>query len=238
MAEFDERCPPSIMELLPDGKGSVWQEPQGAHGRRLVAVPGADVRRWQDRPRFEDWPVVAALWQRLPGQVGLRPMAPDPGTGTADAFDDVSAAPVACWRPHPPRIAAHSVTTESETGPNDLQSFSAGGEPGVGAAASITGAFAVAGGAVDEEAPIGAEPWEVQVESSAVGAGWPGHGCVSRSVKDLGEADGDRWAVGFAGDQGLWVVGEVLVDVAEPDALGGLCLGDGLNGLRPAEAGQ
>ncbi|MEU2913483.1 hypothetical protein ACWCQ0_41785 [Streptomyces massasporeus] len=61
---------------------------------------------------------------------------------------------------------------------------------------------------------------------------------MSRSVKDLGEADGDRWAVGFAGDQGLGVVGEVLVEVAERDALGGLCLGDGLNGPRSAEAGQ
>ncbi|MFD5098332.1 hypothetical protein [Streptomyces albidochromogenes] len=42
--------------------------------------------------------------------------------------------------------------------------------------------------------------------------------------------------MGFAGDQGLGVVSEVLVEVAERDAPGGLCLGDGANGLRSVEA--
>ncbi|AIA07799.1 hypothetical protein DC74_7377 [Streptomyces noursei] len=103
MAEFDERCPRSSMELFPDGKGSVSHEPQGAHGRGHMTVPGADVRRWRSRPGFEDWPVVAALWQKLPGQVTLRPAALAPGAGTADAFDKVSVAPGTCW--HPPRPA-------------------------------------------------------------------------------------------------------------------------------------
>lgn len=102
MAEFDERCPRSSMELFPDGKGSVSQEPQGARGRRFVTVPGADVRRWQGRPGFGDWPVVSALWQRVPGPVTLRPAPLDPGAGTENACDDVSVPPASCWRPPQP----------------------------------------------------------------------------------------------------------------------------------------
>ncbi|MEU2835281.1 hypothetical protein ABZ667_43025 [Streptomyces lavendulae] len=61
---------------------------------------------------------------------------------------------------------------------------------------------------------------------------------MSRSVQDLGEADDDRWAVGFAGDEGLGVFGEVLVEVSERDALGGACFGDGLACLCPVQVGQ
>ncbi|MEV0962211.1 hypothetical protein AB0J25_06270 [Streptomyces sp. NPDC049910] len=102
MAEFDERCPRSSMELLPDGKGSVSEEPQGERGRRLVTVPGADVPRGQGRPGFGDWPVVSALWRRLPGQVTFRQAGLAPGAGTTGACDDTSDAPVTCWRPPQP----------------------------------------------------------------------------------------------------------------------------------------
>ncbi|MFI8825658.1 DUF4241 domain-containing protein [Streptomyces sp. NPDC053431] len=94
MAEFAEDCPRFTTELFPDGKGSCSQEPQGAHGRRLVTVPGADVQRWRDRPRFEDWPVFAAVRRGLPEPVVLRPAALASGTDRTT--------PATCWRPPRP----------------------------------------------------------------------------------------------------------------------------------------
>ncbi|MFE5959030.1 DUF4241 domain-containing protein [Streptomyces rubiginosohelvolus] len=98
MAEFDDECPHSAMELFPDGKGSITQEPQGARGRKLVTVPAAGTRRWQARPGFEDWPVVSALWLRVPEPVGLQAAALASDAGTSDA----SEFPATCWRPPRP----------------------------------------------------------------------------------------------------------------------------------------
>ncbi|MEU9865550.1 DUF4241 domain-containing protein [Streptomyces sp. NPDC047971] len=113
-AEFDDECPRFERELFPDGRGSVTQEPRGARGTMLVTVPGADVQRWQARPGFDAWPVVAALWERLPGPVALRAAELPPNEGapetaetaeTAEAAETAGGAcdaPAACWRPPRP----------------------------------------------------------------------------------------------------------------------------------------
>ncbi len=100
MAEFHDECPRSAMELFPDGRGSITQEPQGERGRTLVTVPEADTRRWQVRPGFEDWPVFAARRRRLPGPVALQAAAL--GSGAAETSGDASEAPATCWRPPRP----------------------------------------------------------------------------------------------------------------------------------------
>ncbi|MCL6735934.1 DUF4241 domain-containing protein [Streptomyces neyagawaensis] len=100
MAEFDDECPRSVVELFPDGRGSITEAPRGERGRRLVTVPDADTRRWQDRPGFEDWPVAAARWRGLPGPVELQAAALD--SGTVETPRDASEAPATCWRPPRP----------------------------------------------------------------------------------------------------------------------------------------
>ncbi|OEJ97424.1 DUF4241 domain-containing protein [Streptomyces thermolilacinus] len=103
MAEFDDECPRSSVELFPDGTGSVSEEPRGARGGMLVTSPDAGARRWQVRPGFEDWPVVAALWTRVPGPVVLRATAPVSDTAASDtAASDAADAPATCWRPPRP----------------------------------------------------------------------------------------------------------------------------------------
>ncbi|MFG2332962.1 DUF4241 domain-containing protein [Streptomyces sp. NPDC048604] len=102
MPEFDEECPRSSMELFPDGKGRITQEPRGARGPMHTTVPGADVQRWQVRPEFEDWPLVSAHGRKLPGPVALQAAALVSGTEAADASDDESVIPATCWRPPRP----------------------------------------------------------------------------------------------------------------------------------------
>ncbi|OEJ30410.1 DUF4241 domain-containing protein [Streptomyces subrutilus] len=97
MAEFDDACSRSEMELFPNGKGSVSHEPEGAGGGRLVTPPRADTRRWQGRPDFDDWPVVAARRRGLPEPVTLRA-----AEVTSTTPDDSSGAPATCWRPPRP----------------------------------------------------------------------------------------------------------------------------------------
>ncbi|WP_434594779.1 DUF4241 domain-containing protein [Streptomyces sp. A5-4] len=100
MAEFDGECPRSSTELFPDGRGSITQQPQGERGRTLVTVPGADIRRWEVRPGFDDWPVVTARRRGLPGPVVLQ--AAVLASHAAETPDDASGAPATCWRPPRP----------------------------------------------------------------------------------------------------------------------------------------
>ncbi|WP_229891684.1 DUF4241 domain-containing protein [Streptomyces mashuensis] len=96
VAEFDEECPRFAMELFPDGKGLITQEPRGGRGRGET-VPGADVERWQVRPAFGDWPVASFHWRGLPGPVALQAVALD--SGAAATPDGTSEVPPTCWRP-------------------------------------------------------------------------------------------------------------------------------------------
>ncbi|MFC9948546.1 DUF4241 domain-containing protein [Streptomyces pratensis] len=98
MAEFDDACPRLTTELFPDGRGSITQEPEGARGRTFVTVPDAGIRRWQARPGFDDWPMVAT--QVAPGPVELR--AALLGPAAAETSDGASEAPSTCWRPPRP----------------------------------------------------------------------------------------------------------------------------------------
>ncbi|MEU9237839.1 DUF4241 domain-containing protein [Streptomyces subrutilus] len=97
MAEFDDACPRSGTELFPNGKGSLWHEPEGALGSRRVTSPRADTQHWQDRPDFDNWPLFAARWRGLPEPVALRAADVTPATA-----DDTSGAPATCWRPPRP----------------------------------------------------------------------------------------------------------------------------------------
>ncbi|WP_406859076.1 DUF4241 domain-containing protein [Streptomyces sp. HUAS MG47] len=103
MAEFDEACPRSEMELFPDGRGSVTRQPQGDRGPTYGTVPGADVERWHARPGFDawsEWSVGAARHEGLPQPLTFRAAALAPGV--ADTSDDGSEAPATCWRPPRP----------------------------------------------------------------------------------------------------------------------------------------
>ncbi|MFD3517628.1 DUF4241 domain-containing protein [Streptomyces sp. NPDC058657] len=120
MAEFDDACPRTTMDLFPDGRGQRTEQSRGARGSRLVTVPDLrDEERWADRPAFGEWPLLSA------GSIGIteppvfavtsptaaadtgagpaRAAAADNGAVPAAAADDgTGSAPATCWRPPRP----------------------------------------------------------------------------------------------------------------------------------------
>ncbi|RAJ50748.1 uncharacterized protein DUF4241 [Streptomyces sp. KhCrAH-43] len=98
MAEFDEACPRSTVDLFPDGSGRRTEESRGKHGGSYITVPRvSDDERWTDRPAFGEWPLFSARSHGLTEppvfDITEPPVAATYGNGLA---------PTTCWRPPRP----------------------------------------------------------------------------------------------------------------------------------------
>ncbi|MFI5642690.1 DUF4241 domain-containing protein [Streptomyces goshikiensis] len=98
MAEFDEACPRTIVELFPDGRGRRQEESQGKRGGSYMTVPRiGDDERWTDRPAFGEWPLFSARSHGLtePPVFEITELAAAASAGSGHV-------PATCWRPPRP----------------------------------------------------------------------------------------------------------------------------------------
>ncbi|MEU9193275.1 DUF4241 domain-containing protein [Streptomyces hundungensis] len=100
MVEFDQACPRVAVELFPDGRSRLTQEPGGRLGGAHITVPEIrDDERWMERPAFGEWPLLSAQFHGVAEtpvfEFAEEVAAPDDDSGN-------SPAPATCWRPPRP----------------------------------------------------------------------------------------------------------------------------------------